>query len=409
MSDDPRADVVSHQYERWRYPQPIANLDSLGGNSWYWFDPSHFHRIMWPDREYRPDLDILIAGCGTNQAAVFAYRNRGAKVVGVDISQPSLDHQQYLKDKHGLWNLDLHLLPIEELPSLGREFDLIVSTGVIHHLADPLAGMKALAGCLRRDGTIAMTLYAKYGRQGVEQLQSAFRDLGLRQDEASVEMVKATLSMLSPSHPVQSYLQIEGDELQYDGAVVDTFLHGRDRSYDVDDCLDLVTSAGLDFQGWFVNAPYYPHDWYTPGTENHRIVSELPERKLWSVMERLHVFGACHFFMACRPDRPKESYTIDFSTEESLDYVPQLRLRCGLVGTDIVKPGGRMGLNAAQLPFVQNVDGRRTIREIAAAVARGGQSPAADATELEAFGRKLFQSLWRLDFVAMALDANAFG
>jgi SAM-dependent methyltransferase len=48
------------------------------------------------------DLDILIAGCGTNQAAVSAYRNPGAKVVGIDISQPSLDHQQYLKDKHGL-------------------------------------------------------------------------------------------------------------------------------------------------------------------------------------------------------------------------------------------------------------------------------------------------------------------
>ena len=67
-------------------------------------------------REYKPDLDILIAGCGTNQAAVFAFTNPDAKVVAVDISQPSLDHQQYLKDKHGLWNLELHLLPIEELP-----------------------------------------------------------------------------------------------------------------------------------------------------------------------------------------------------------------------------------------------------------------------------------------------------
>jgi hypothetical protein len=33
--------------------------------------------------------------------------------------QPSLDHQQYLKDKHGLKNLELHLLPIEELSALG--------------------------------------------------------------------------------------------------------------------------------------------------------------------------------------------------------------------------------------------------------------------------------------------------
>ncbi len=61
------------------------------------------------ERNYRPDLDILIAGCGTNQAAVFAFGNSDANVVGIDISQPSLDHQRYLKDKHGLTNLQLQL------------------------------------------------------------------------------------------------------------------------------------------------------------------------------------------------------------------------------------------------------------------------------------------------------------
>ncbi len=370
---------------------------------WHWFDPSRFHRMLFPDREYKRDQDILIAGCGTNQAAVFAYRNRGAKVVGVDISQPSLDHQQYLKDKHGLWNLELHLLPIEELPSLGLDFDLIVSTGVLHHMADPLTGMKALGACLRRDGAIGLTLYAKYGRVGVEMLQAVFRDLGLHQDEASVQMVKHAVSVLAPDHLIQSYLQMEGTELQYDGAVVDTFLHGRDRSYSVDDCIDLVTSAGLVFQGWLVNSPYYLHDWFTPGSAPYRAINALPERKLWSVMERLHTFGACHFFMACRPDRPKESYTVDFSTDDCLEYVPMMRLRCGLVGNDIVKPGGRFGLNSAQLPFVRDVDGALTIRQIAERVAHGGELPGARVADLENFGRKLFQSLWRLDFVAMGL------
>jgi hypothetical protein len=188
---------------------------------------------------------------------------------------------------------------------------------------------------------------------------------------------------------------------------VDTFLHGRDRSYDVDDCIDLVTSAGLVFQGWLLKAPYYPHDWFTPGTEPYRAVNALPETKLWSVMERLHIFGACHFFMACRPERPKESYTIDFSTEGSLDYVPLMRMRCGLSGAEIFRPDWRTSLNAAQLPFVQHVDGRLTIREIAERVAQSGESRRAGVADLEKFGRKLFQSLWRLDFLAMALKADS--
>jgi len=88
-------------------------------------------------------LDILIASCGTNQAAVFAYTNPGSKVVALDVSTASLAHHQRLKERYGLQNLELHHLPIESLGHLNRHFDLIVSTGVLHHLADPTAGLKA--------------------------------------------------------------------------------------------------------------------------------------------------------------------------------------------------------------------------------------------------------------------------
>ena len=408
MKDDPRADVVSRHYERWRYPQPIEDLEGWTANNWQWFDPVHAHRILWPDREYKPDLDILIAGCGTNQAAVFAYTNPAARVVAVDVSQPSLDHQQYLKDKHGLWNLELHLLPIEELPTLGLDFDLVVSTGVLMVLADPLAGMKALAGCVRPDGAIGVMVYAKYGRIGVELLQSVFRDMGLGLDDASVQIVKETVSVLPQDHPVRSYIKLGGaEDLRFDTGVVDTFLHGRDRNLTVDDCLDLVTSAGLIFQGWLLNSPYYAHDLIAAPNGLYPVVNALPETKLWSVMERIQTSNGCHFFMACRPDRPKESYTIDFSTEDSLEYVPLFRMRCGLSGAEIFRPDWRVSLSAAQLPFVQHVDGRRTIREIAERVAQSGGTQRGNVAQLENFGRKLFQSLWRLDFLAMALNANS--
>ena len=406
MNDDPRADIVSHQYERWTYPPPIQDIEAWLSSNWELFDPIRAHQILWPDREYNPDLDILVAGCGTNQAAVFAYTNPDAKVVAIDISQPSLNHQQYLKDKHGLGNLELRLLPIEELPTLGLDFDLVVSTGVLHHMADPLAGMKALAGCLRRDGAIGVMLYAKYGRTGVELLESVFRDLGLSQDDASVRMVRETISLLGPDHPVQSYLKIAWD-LQFDAGLVDTFLHGRERSYTVDDCIDLVTSAGLVFQGWLHNAPYYPNDLSGTPSELYAAVNALPETKLWSVMERLQTVNGCHFFIACRPDRPKEGYSIDFSTGDFLDYVPLMRLGCGLSGADIFRGDWRVGLNVAQLVFVQYVDGCRTIREVVACVAQSGQTLGRSGADLEEFARKLFESLWRLDFLAMALDANS--
>ena len=405
MNDNPRADVVTRQYERYRYPQPIEDLEIWLANNWEWYDPSHAHRVFWPDREYKPDLDILIAGCGTNQASVFAFMNPDAKVVAVDISQPSLDHQQYLKDKHGLFNLELHLLPIEELPSLGLDFDMIVSTGVLHHMADPQVGMNAVASCLRPDGAMGIMLYAKYGRAGLELLQQFFRDLGLGQNESSIAMVRETLSLLSPDHLVQPYLKMARN-MESDAVLVDTFLHGRERSYTVDDCIELVTKAGLVFQGWFNKAPYYPHDLFARPNTLYPAISALPEPALWSAIERFNTQNACHFFMACRPERPKESYAIDFSTENCLDYVPLMRMRCGLSGSEIFRPDWRVGLNSAQLPFVQQIDGQRTIREIAASM-HSETTQRGSLTDVEKFARKLFQALWRLDFLAMALNSDS--
>jgi hypothetical protein len=46
---------------------PLPGTEDLAvwsATNWDWFDPVHAHRILWPDRDYRPDLDILIAGCG---------------------------------------------------------------------------------------------------------------------------------------------------------------------------------------------------------------------------------------------------------------------------------------------------------------------------------------------------------
>lgn len=408
MTENPRADGVSRQYDRWEYPPPVADLDAWAATGhWDWFDPFWSHRIYWPNRgEYSPDLDILIAGCGTSQAAECAFTNRGAKVVAIDVSRSALNHEQYLKDKHGLNNLELHLLPIEEAGALERDFDLIVCSGVLHHMANPLTGLKSLGKCLRRDGVLAVMLYAKYGRIGVEILESVFRDLGLGQDEASVQMVKDAIAVLPADHPASTYVRVARDLLS-DGGIVDTFLHARQRSYTVAECLDLVSAAGLAFQGWFHKTPYYPHDVFPRESKLPSVLNELPEAKLWSVMERLQTMNATHYFLACRPDRPKEHYTIDLSSSSGLlDYVPLTRTACALSGDEIFFRDVKLKLNPAQLLLVQQVDGRRTIREIYESLAQRPDFDRSAEARIQEFGHELFRALWRLDFLAMALPTT---
>ena len=171
----------------------------------------------------------------------------------------------------------------------------------------------------------------------------------------------------------------------------------------VEDCIDLASSAGLVFQDWFLKTSYYPPLLTEPGNSFYSAVNQLAPEKIWSVMERIRTLNACHFFLACHADRPKENYQIDFTSGRSLDYIPLMRLRCGIQGDEIFRPGWRVRLNPTHLAFAQQVDGERSIREIAARVARSGLL-SSDQAELEYLALELFEGLWRTDFIAVDLS-----
>ena len=184
------SDPVAEQYDRWVYPKPIEDLAewSRAGHRQA-ADPQLMADEFWPDRGYRDGLEILVAGCGANQAAAIAHSNPSARVVGTDVSASSLEHEKRLKKQHGLDNLELRELPIERTVDLDRDFDLIVATGVLHHLADPAEGLSSLAAVLKPDGVIFLMLYARYGRAGAYMLQDFFRRLGLDQSPDDVALV----------------------------------------------------------------------------------------------------------------------------------------------------------------------------------------------------------------------------
>ena len=124
-------------------------------------------------------------------------------------------------------------------------------------------------------------------------------------------------------------------------------------------------------------------------------------------MERIKTLNACHFFLATRADRPTQSYRIDFSAPQALDYVPLMRLRCGLRGQEIYRPSWTLRLDPTHLALAQLVDGDRSIRDIAQWVAQSGVMAHADQSELEYLALELFEGLWRLDFIAVDLSGTA--
>jgi SAM-dependent methyltransferase len=387
---DQQHDAVRAQYERWVYPPPIDDLGRSPGRDFS--DPAFLGRAYWPHRRPREELRILVAGCGPNAAARLAYHHRRASVVGVDLSEASLAHARRLKERHGLDNLALHCMRVEEVASLGQSFDLIDCSGVLHHLPDPAAGLKALVASLAADGVVYLMLYGKYGRAGIYMAQALFRILGLQQSPEDVLTVKAVLAALPADHPVRR--RAGPDDLGFDAGIVDTFLHPIDRGFSVGDCLDLLESAGLVLQGWLNRYGYDPASRIAQPELRRRIAS-LPERAAWEALELIDARIASHNFYACRRDRDPAQYRIDFAGTGFMDMVPVPRMGWArsAAGAGLLlrsADGAALELRERRAAVAALADGRRTVRACFVDAGSTFESPQFVAS----FCRDLFRELW---------------
>ena len=116
-------------------------------------------------------------------------------------------HTDALKRKHGLDNLEVHQLAVTEVGKLGATFDQIVCTGVLHHLPDPDAGLRALREVLAPGGVMHLMLYAPYGRIGVYMLQEFCRRLGIAADDHGIRELVTALGALPSGHPLATLLR----------------------------------------------------------------------------------------------------------------------------------------------------------------------------------------------------------
>ena len=105
------------------------------------------------------DPDILIAGCGTGQHSIgTASRFKDSKVLAVDLSLSSLAYAWRKTLDLGIQNINYMQADILKLHKLNRQFDIIESSGVLHHLENPIKGWKVLVDCLKSGGLESVSL-----------------------------------------------------------------------------------------------------------------------------------------------------------------------------------------------------------------------------------------------------------
>jgi len=111
---------------------------------------------------------ILIAGCGTGYEPLnMAMRYPEARILGVDLSVPSLAYGKQKANEFGIDNIEFMQADILDLENLGQQFDLITCVGVLHHMEDPVAGWRKLLSCLKPEGFMKIALYSEVARQSI--------------------------------------------------------------------------------------------------------------------------------------------------------------------------------------------------------------------------------------------------
>jgi SAM-dependent methyltransferase len=397
-------------YDSHPYPAPIDNLDRHRD---LYRNPARRRAqslLLWPAEKPRADREILVAGCGTSQAARYALREPDAHVTAIDISETSLRHTRDLQRKYRLKNLNLRRLAIEQVRELGKAFDHIVCTGVLHHLPDPDIGLRSLRSVLAPNGAMHLMVYAAYGRAGIYMMQEYCRLLGAGTSRAELRDLSTAISALSVDHPISGVARRTKDFRHLD-ALADALLHPQDRAYTVPQLYAWLQRCGVSFGRWFEQAPYLPRCGAIATSPHAARLMWLPPQLQHAAAELLRGTMTRHSFVAYRDDRPGVGQSIAFNGDAWRGYIP-LRLPWTMCIRDQLPPGSAavlinpthnyadlaLPIDAAEVQVLAAIDGNRTIEEILR-----GTTSASDGDSAS----KFIERLWQYDQIV--LDATNSG
>lgn len=378
-------DPVRGQYEDLPYPprDPADEARRLITGS-----PSHLAEIEhyvcggWidPARPFR----ALMAGGGTGDATIMlaqqlADRGQPAEIAYLDLSAASRAICEARAARRGLTNIRFHSGSLLDLPGMGLgPFDYIDCCGVLHHLADPEAGLKALTAVLAPMGGLGLMVYGTLGRIGVYHAQDMLRllapDAGTTAARRTrLDLARKLLAELPPTNWLKRNPFVADHLTLGDPGLYDLLLHAQDRAYRVPEILGLVTRAGLAVASFIEPARYDPAT-YTRAPALLKTLAPLSPAERATFAELFAGNMKTHTLYALRPDA-LAAVRVDPTRP---DAVPVLR---DFDGATFAK-GWRAGaLLAATFdgipvrftlpdlggPIIARIDGHRSLTDIHAA------------------------------------------
>ncbi len=364
-------DDVRAQYEALPYPPRDPRDEAIRLITG---TPSHIieinHYLFSGRLNFMRPFRALVAGGGTGDACIMlaqqiAERRCPGEVVYLDISTASRAICEGRAKARGLRNINFITGSLLDLPSMAiGQFDYIDCTGVLHHLPDPAAGMRALASVLHPEGGVGVMLYGEYGRSGVYPLQELLRTLAppSMAMEDRIAMAKRLIRFLPTTNLFRRNPYLNDHVTGGDAGLYDLLLHSCDRAFTVPEIGAMAQQAGLRVVAFLEPVRYEPAT-YMSDPIIARQASSLPLVERAAFAERLAGNLRTHVFYATRAGFDTVARPEDTSAIPVLREMDAQKLAAGL------QPGTPLIANLdgfpwrAQLPplaarIVSQIDGR---------------------------------------------------
>ena len=159
LAGDARTDAVRRFYEQAPFPgyPPRDSLASLRARA----ERSEFARLL--DQAIPGDARIAEIGCGTGQTSLYLAR-ADRVVIGADLTRASLLLGAAAARRFGLTQVQFIETDLHRSALRPEAFDVVYSSGVLHHTPDPRAAFAKIVPLVRPGGLIVIGLYNAFAR-----------------------------------------------------------------------------------------------------------------------------------------------------------------------------------------------------------------------------------------------------
>jgi SAM-dependent methyltransferase len=193
--------------------------------------------------------DVLIAGCGTGLGAIeFAREASHVRILAVDLSLASLAYAKRMAQTLGVTNIELAQADINKLGSIGRTFDFIDASGVLHHLADPWRGWRVLLSLLRPGGTMQVCLYSATARQNVITGRALIAERGYRPIPEDIRHCRETIIAADDGSLLKSL--VGADDFFSTSELRDMLFHVLEHRITLPEIKSFLLENKLEFAGF---------------------------------------------------------------------------------------------------------------------------------------------------------------